>query len=98
MTVPTVDIVRGSDHNIKMVWKDSLGDFLDFTGFTLSFFDQSPGLTGRVTGTINLPLEGTLAIKIEGSPPLSLGLHSFRVLLTAGADTIASKRIYVRVE
>ncbi len=97
MTVPTVDIVRGSDHTIKMVWKDSLGDFLDFTGFTLTFFDYSPKLVGRVTGTISLPLEGTLTIKVEGSPPLPLGFHSFRVLLTAGADTLSSKRIYFRV-
>jgi len=98
MEITPVTIIRGSDHNIRMVWKDSEGDFLDFTGFTLSFFDVSPALAGRVTGTISVPLEGTLAIKIEGMPPLAVGLHSFRILLTAGSDTIASRRIYVRVE
>jgi hypothetical protein len=99
--IPAVSVVRGSDHNMKVIWRDSSvpPEYLDFTNMTLSFFDLSPALVGRVSGTIQVPLEGTLFVHIEGSPPLPLGLHSFRILLSgAGSVTLASKRIYIRVE
>jgi hypothetical protein len=95
---PTLEVIRGSDHTIRVVWRDSLGAPLDFTGMTLSLFDISSELTGRLTGTLTLPAEGTFEIKIEGDPPLRLGLHSFRIKLASGGDTLTSRRIYIKVE
>jgi hypothetical protein len=91
------EVVRGSDYSFTMIWNDPDGDPLDFTGYSLSFFDESNNIEDRLSGEITDPAAGTIVVSIEGSPPLPLGLHSFRVLLTEGSSTKSSKRLYIKV-
>ena len=93
-------IIRGSDHSLLVTWRDTNGDLVDMTNRELSFFDVSPKLEGRVTGEIKAPATGgQLSVRIEGNPPLPVGLYSFRMMLTTpSGDSVSTKRIYVRVE
>jgi hypothetical protein len=91
------EVVRGSDFAFRLTWKDSEDVPLDFTGYTISFLDVAPSLEGRLSGSFVNAALGQLSISVEGNPPLTVGLHSFRVLLTYGTLTRSTKRLYLRV-
>lgn len=92
-----VEMIRGSDKDFIIRLKDSLEAPIDITGRVLTFFDISPTLSGRVSGSITDAVNGEISVHIEGTIPLSIGLHSFRVQLTAGTASIAVKPIQLRV-
>jgi len=93
-----VELVRGSDKDLVLAVKDSNNDPIDLTGRVLTFFDISRALTGKVSGSVSDATNGLISIHIEGTTPIPLGLHSFRVQLTdGGGSSIAIKPISLRV-
>jgi len=92
-----IELVRGADKDLVLLLKDSVGDPIDISGRTLLIFDVSRALLGKVSGAITDGPAGELSIHVEGTTPIPLGLHSFRVQLTAGTASIAIKPIQLRV-
>ena len=93
-----VELVRGSDKDLVLAVKDSNNDPIDLSGRVLNLFDISRSLTGKVSGSISDPTNGLVSIHIEGTAPLPLGLHSFRMQLTdGGGSSLAIKPISLRV-
>lgn len=60
-TLISQEVVRGSDFSFQVTWVDAANVPLDFTGYTLSFFDESTTLTGRLSGSIQMLLKVRLA-------------------------------------
>ena len=92
-----VEMIRGSDKDFIIRLKDANEDPIDITGRVLTVFDVSRTLTGRVTAEITDAAAGEMSVHVEGTLPLPLGLHSFRIQLTAGTASIAVKPIQLRV-
>ena len=92
-----VEAIRGADKDFVIRLKDANEEPIDITGRTLLFFDISPSLSGRVSGSVTDGLNGEISVHVEGTVPLPLGLHSFRLQLSAGSASIAIKPIQLKV-
>lgn len=77
----------GSDVTVIVTLTDESGA-VNLSGRTLTVFNVSRKLTGRVSAQITNAASGVITAKVEGTDPLPVGTYSFRlqVNLQAGSD------------
>jgi hypothetical protein len=69
-----IKTLRGADVRVSATFD------IDLTGRTATVFEVSPVLSGLVTSEISDAENGVVSIFIEGSNPIPIGRHGFRVL------------------
>lgn len=101
---PILTATRGSDMRFSFVWLNkpvppaTIGEPADLTGRQAVVLDQDAGLAGRVTASITNPAGGVFEVFIEGTNPIPIGLHQFRLqFLVAGGDSVGLLPIIVKV-
>lgn len=81
---------RGSDFAFRIGFRnvDEAGVRTpkDIIGYAPTFLDLDTTLVDRLTPTIPDPTTGDVIVTGEGSPPLTVGQHKFRLLLTGPSD------------
>lgn len=90
----------GSTGTLAFNWPDGAGGNANLTGWTTDVFDISTSLVGKVTPLIVTPATGSITIKINADPTLSLlwndNYFRFRITPPSGAnDAKTLERIYV---
>lgn len=74
----SLETTSGSDVTVVVTLTDNSGA-INLSGRTLSIFNVSRKLENRVTAQITNAASGIITVKIEGSDPLPVGQHSFRL-------------------
>jgi hypothetical protein len=99
-----IEATRGSDIRLTFTYRNppvppaTVGTPADMTGRTFTVFDVAPLLTGRVAVTSPEPATGVIEVFIEGTDPLPIGPHSFRVQISApGGDSVGLPSITLQV-
>ena len=78
----TIDAFRGSDILRTLVLKGENDVPINLTGRTVSVFDASEGIEGRVSAELDSPIDGRVQLVIEGTIPIKRGRHRFRLQIT----------------
>ena len=79
VTKVSIEATRYSDILRTLTLKDDTGAAIPLTGQTVNVLDVSEGITGLVTATITDAANGEIEINIEGTAPIDLGTHTFRL-------------------
>lgn len=90
MTCPTpieLCATRGSDVSLTITISDADGP-VDLTSQSVSVFDVVPSLEGRVTAAITDAAAGRITVDIEGTDPIDIGRHVFRLRLSGAGDSV----------
>jgi hypothetical protein len=100
----TITATRGSDVRLTFTYRNApvppatVGTPVDLTGRVFTVFDASASLAGRVAVTSAEPETGVIDVFIEGTDPLPIGPHAFRVQIEApGGDSVGLPSITLQV-
>lgn len=74
------EITKGTDIRLNLTARDE-GGAINLTGRTATVFDSSRHLSGRVSAEITDAENGKFTVFIEGTDPIPVGKHQFRVQL-----------------
>lgn len=80
-------IKRGSDKVFPFTYVDAAGSPTAITDATIGFLDVSTNLVGRLTATKTNAAGGEFQVFVEGTDPIPLGNHRFRVQITWADDS-----------
>lgn len=93
-------VTRGSDVRLIVTISDG-GSPLNLAGRSVVPFEVSEPLINRVSAEITDAVAGQVTILIEGTDPIPLGRHSFRLQvnapITGGADSLGLPRFILEV-
>lgn len=78
-------VTRGSDIALSLTLSSGETPF-DLSGYSAQVFDVAEVLNGRVTAQIQDGPGGVLSVDIEGTDPIEIGRHMFRVQLVSAVD------------
>jgi hypothetical protein len=94
-----ITATSGSDVRLRGVASPSEGDPLDLSGYDLDILTPAgSALSGRVSVEWIDQSENEFEVFIEGTSPIPVGLHGFRVQFDgSGLDSISTPEIRLQV-
>mgnify|MGYP003130747598 CR=1 FL=1 len=99
MATNIIKLNKGSDFSSVIIWKDSSGNAVDLTGYTVAIYGADDYLAANMTASITNASAGEITLGLEWSESMGTrdNQHYFRVRITQGSYDVSTNLLYFEV-